>query len=109
MAPRWTRSAASRPCDLRTNSRVAERRSEELSDSTTIGEFIMCAVVAWRFLEPSGRRTRALGGRPSREENVGLTAAFHASKAATRPLLRRLAAVFEVKAPNLSIANDRHT
>src|SRR6266850_5672694 len=103
------RSSASRSCDLRTNLCVAARRSEELSDSRTICEFIMCAEVARCFSEPSGGRTRALDGRPAHEENVGQTAALHASATATGPLLRTLAAVCEARPPNLSIANDART
>src|SRR5882762_7838907 len=80
------------PCDLRTNLCVAERRSDGLSDSTTICEFIMFAVVARRISEPSGGRTRALDGRPTYEENMLQTAALHASAGATRPLLPTLAA-----------------
>src|SRR5712691_12568582 len=83
-----------------------ENRSAELSDSTTILEFIMCAVVARCFSECSGRRTRTLDGSSTREEDVGQTTALDASAAASRPLLRMLAAVCESNAPNLSIAND---
>ena len=35
-----TRSCASTPCDLRTSSRVSERRSEELNDATGICELM---------------------------------------------------------------------
>src|SRR5882672_9547183 len=71
--------------------------------------FVMCRVVACSFVEPSRRGTRALGGRASSEENVDQTEALQASAAAIRPLLRTLAAVSEVNAPNLSIANGVHT
>ena len=51
-----------------------------LNDSTTVREFIMRRVVARCFSELSGRRTRALDGRSTREEDPGATAALHASR-----------------------------
>jgi len=84
-----------------------ERRSEELSDSTTIREFIMWAVVARRFSEASGRSTCALDGTPPREEDLGQTAALHASPAATRPFVMMLAAVCEASAPNCQSQTTR--
>ncbi len=67
----------------------------------------MRPVVARCFSELSGRRTRALDGRSTREEDPGATAALHASPAARPPVWPCRGAVFKTKCQTCQLETTR--